>query len=95
MAELADVLQRPKLAAVVSEPLALVLLIETASVLVEPVLRLSVVPDDPDNRVLEASQAGHADYIVTGDGGLLELDTFDGASIVQPSDFLQILDSGS
>jgi predicted nucleic acid-binding protein len=62
------------------------------SILVEPSLELSVVHADPtDNRVLEAAVEGQADYIVTGDGDLLELGAFEGTRIVTPRDFVAIL----
>jgi len=91
--ELAEVLQRPKLAAVFDDPLSIVVLIERMSVLVEPTVWLEVVTDSADNRVLEAAQAGHADYIVTGDSDFLDLETFEGTYIVQPTRFLEILEA--
>ena len=40
---------------------------------VRPRRRLSVVRDDPDNRILECALAGRAKAIVTGDRELLDL----------------------
>jgi putative PIN family toxin of toxin-antitoxin system len=91
--ELADVLQRPRLAEAFDDPLSIVVLIERMSVLVEPTLWLEVVTDSADNRVLEAAQAGHADFIVTGDSDLLDLVTFEGTYIVQSTRFLEILEA--
>lgn len=47
--------------------------------------------DPPDNRVLEAAVEGRADYIVTGDGHLLDLGRHEGTDIVTPTRFLAIL----
>ena len=89
--ELAEVIQRPKLAAHFPDPLSHVLLIETMAVLVEPTAKLEVIAQDPDdNRVLEAAQAGHADYIVSGDAHLLDLGLFDGMKILRPHEFLEL-----
>ncbi len=89
--ELADVIQRPKLALHFTDPLSLVLLIEAMAVLVEPTETLDVVKNDPDdNRVLEAAQAGRADYIVSGDSDLCDLGTFEGMPILRPSAFLKL-----
>lgn len=35
--------------------------------------RIGVLPDDPDNRILECAVAGKADSIVTGDKRMLDL----------------------
>ena len=57
---------------------------------VEPGLpRLHVVPDDADNRILECGIAADADYIVTGDRGLLELGTYRNVRILNPHAFLR------
>ncbi len=45
-------------------------------------LRLAVLGDEPDNRVLEAAVAGQAEAIVTGDGQLVELRVFEGIPIL-------------
>jgi len=44
--------------------------------LVEPKERLTVLSDEPDNRVLECAVAGRADAIVTGDRAMLDLREF-------------------
>jgi len=43
---------------------------------VKPRFRLSVLPDEPDNRILEAAVAGQAAAVVTGDKALLALGTY-------------------
>ena len=59
-----------------------------------PVLPTDVlaVTDDPeDDTVLATVRLAHADYLVTGDKGLLALETYHGARIVSPRDFLPLL----
>ena len=45
--------------------------------------KLEVVKEDPkDDIVIETAYDGHADFIVTGDGHLLELKSFRGTKII-------------
>jgi uncharacterized protein len=56
---------------------------------VEPVGRLSVVADDPDDdRVLEAASASGAAVIVSGDRHLLDLGRWGDVPILTPAAFL-------
>ena len=50
--------------------------------------RLSLCPDEADNRVLECALEGHADFIVTGDRHLLSLPPIEGLAILTPDAFL-------
>jgi putative PIN family toxin of toxin-antitoxin system len=52
---------------------------------------LHILADEPGNRVLEAAVAGGADYIVTGDKHLLDLQGYEGIEIVTPTRFVSIL----
>lgn len=52
---------------------------------------LHILADEPDNRVLEAAIAGGADYIVTGDRHLLDLNEYEGIEIITPARFAAIL----
>ena len=58
--------------------------------LVKPGLRLRVLEDDADNRILECAVEGHADWIVSGDHHLLGLKEFRGIPIVRVSEFLSM-----
>jgi uncharacterized protein len=61
-------------------------------IVVFPRFSVYVIKADPDdNRVLEAALEGKADFIVTGDGDLLDLKRHEGTIIVTPADFLAIL----
>jgi putative PIN family toxin of toxin-antitoxin system len=64
------------------------LFLSDPAITVRPRLRLRVVKDDPDNRVLECAVAGRADLIVTGDSALLELGEYRGVRIVSLRDYL-------
>ena len=59
--------------------------------LVKPELRLQILEDDADNRILECAVAGQANWIVSGDHHLLDLKEFRGMPIVRVSDFLSIV----
>lgn len=50
-----------------------------------------VKEDNKDNQVLACALDGHADYLVTGDHHLLDVKTFRGIKIIEPSTFLDIL----
>jgi uncharacterized protein len=50
--------------------------------LVSPRSKVSVLKDEPDNRVLECAADGSADVIVTGDRAMLALGTFGDTRIV-------------
>lgn len=56
--------------------------------------RLTVLADDPDNRVLECALDAGADLIATGDRHLLKLKRFEGVQIVRLADFLRTMGRG-
>lgn len=97
--EIGRVLRYPKIAALhkLAEPELqefLALLGEEGHV-VEPVERLQVSPDEPDNRYIECALAGGADYLVTGDKlHLLPIGEYQGMQIVSPAMFLAVLQIG-
>ena len=54
--------------------------------------RLNVVPDDEDdNRVLECAVAGECECVVTGDGDLLRMGSYEGIRILRVGEFLERL----
>ena len=55
---------------------------------VRPRTRLKVVPDDPDNRILECALAARAEAIVSGDRGLLTLGVFRGVRLLTLAQYL-------
>jgi putative PIN family toxin of toxin-antitoxin system len=55
---------------------------------VKPEVKLNVLADKPDNRILECARHAGAEYIVTGDRHLLRLASFEGIEIVSIANFL-------
>lgn len=67
--------------------------LEALAEIVKPKERIRLIEKDPeDNRVLECAQESQADYIVSGDAHLLELEKFEGSKIVTAEEILEILD---
>ncbi len=60
--------------------------------IVNPINRIDVQKDEPDNRVLEAAVAGHCSFIITGDKELLQLGHYEFIQIVSPRQFLDQLE---
>ena len=59
--------------------------------LVEPMMDIHVLADEPDNRVLEAAISGTCSRIITGDKKFLELGAYDGIKIITVKQFLEEL----
>lgn len=61
---------------------------------VSPQMDITAVEDDPDDdKFLEAAVAGDVDYLVSGDGHLLSLESFRSIEIVEPRTFYELLDN--
>lgn len=60
-------------------------------ILVPPHECATVTGDPEDDYVLATARLGKADYLVTGDGDLLDLTKYHGIKIVSPREFLEIL----
>jgi len=52
--------------------------------------QVDVCRDSNDNFLLSLCQDGHADFLITGDAGLLTLETFHQTKIISPSFFLKL-----
>ena len=50
-----------------------------------------VAPDPDDDHVLAAAASSQAEYVVTGDQPLLGLGAYQGAAIISPRAFLDVL----
>lgn len=59
--------------------------------IVQPKIRIEILQDKDDNRVLEASIAGGCRYIVTGDRELLELAKYKQIHILTAQQFMEEL----
>jgi putative PIN family toxin of toxin-antitoxin system len=90
VAEIHDVLARPKFVHVLStEDRAVVLgLLMDAAVWVRPTVPISDCRDAKDNQYLELALAASADVIISSDNDLLVLDPWRGIRIMRPADYL-------
>lgn len=61
-------------------------------ILVPPEERLPITGDPEDDYVLATARLAEANYLVTGDHGLLALGQYGGAQIVTPKAFVQLLE---
>jgi putative PIN family toxin of toxin-antitoxin system len=57
--------------------------------IVEPVEKVDIIKDTPDNRILECAAAFGADCIISGDKHLLELKKYKGIEILTPADYIR------
>jgi putative PIN family toxin of toxin-antitoxin system len=58
--------------------------------LISPTRRISVLRDEPDNRILECAVSGNADLIVTGDKDMLKLESFEKVNIISLKKYLDL-----
>jgi len=56
---------------------------------VRPTTRISVLKDEPDNRILECALFGKADVIVTGDKEMLKLKAYEKTKIISLKPYLE------
>ena len=64
------------------------------SVVTEGELTVSVITTDVhDNKFLACAKEGNADYLVTGDDDLLQVNSYQGTRIIPPAAFLSTLKS--
>src|SRR5207249_11302297 len=70
-------------------------LISLASTVYKPSVRVDVLADAPDNRILECALAAGADLIVTGDRHLLKLKKYQDIPIIRLADLLRMFPSES
>ena len=67
---------------------ALVNLLRLRGELVTPTRKVTASHDPKDDKFLEAALATQTDYIVSGDGDLLDLTPFEEIPILRPAEFL-------
>ena len=64
------------------------------SVVTEGLLTVNIITtDSEDNKFLACAQEGNADYLVTGDDDLLQVNSYEGTRIIPPAAFLSTLKS--
>ena len=88
--ELAEVFNRRKFDKYITETERMAFLIGILKVaeMVEITDSIEESRDMDDDKLLELAFGGNADYLVTGDSDLLELNPFRGISILRAHDFL-------
>jgi len=64
-------------------------IITRLGVIIKTQSHLHLLPDEPDNRVLECAEEAKADFVVTGDKHLLSLKHFQNTDIISLSEFLK------
>jgi len=90
LAEAKNVLLRPKFGLSSEQVSEFMDTFVEAFVLVTPTERVVAVKDDPDDdRILEAAQAAHARFIVSGDQHLLSLRVWNGVEVLSPAVFVK------
>jgi putative PIN family toxin of toxin-antitoxin system len=65
-------------------------IISRAAEVLKPTVKLNVLKDEPDNRILECALESRADIIVTGDRHLLKIRKFRSISIIRLADLLRM-----
>ncbi|MEK6899169.1 MAG: putative toxin-antitoxin system toxin component, PIN family [Nanoarchaeota archaeon] len=87
-----EVLQSEEITDKISEKkLALLEIIEkvmSKAEIIEPLIKINVVKDIDDNKIIECAIAGKADYIITNDSDLLQLFSYEKIPIITPKEFL-------
>jgi putative PIN family toxin of toxin-antitoxin system len=96
VAELDEVLRRPKFDKYVSEEQRLEFLaaLVREAELTTIVTSIVACRDPKDDKFLELAVSGQATHILTGDTDLLVLNPFRGIAILTPQDFLADLEQG-
>lgn len=65
-------------------------IIRQCSIVVRPDKTVSIISDEPDNRILECAEKFGADYIVSGDSHLKVLKKYKSIPIITPADYLKL-----
>ncbi len=92
--EYLDVINRPKFRISAEEIATTTEYLLKSAELVTPTETVAAVQADPtDNKFLEAALVGRANFIVSGDGHLLELKSFREIPIITAREFIQQLQS--
>jgi putative PIN family toxin of toxin-antitoxin system len=67
--------------------------ISRVATVIKPAIKITLLQDEPDNRILECAKESNANLIVTGDKHLLSLKEFAGVGITQIAGFLYIFEA--
>jgi len=61
--------------------------LQTYSEFFEPLIKIDLIGDEPDNRLLELAQISKADFIITGNTKDFTMQQFKSTKIVSPKEF--------
>lgn len=90
--EIQAVLQRPKFKLSASQVLYVIEQLHDLCTVVTPKHHVHMIDNDPsDNMILECAQAANANLIVSGDSHLLDLKSWQGISVISPTDAVQMI----
>ncbi len=90
--ELRDVLHRPKFGLSSEQAMAVVEELSALCAIVGPSEQISAIRADPDDdRILECALEARAGIIISGDAHLLDLGVYEGIRIMNPSEFLPMV----
>jgi len=84
-------MEYPRLGFTAEEKRSFLGIITTVFNVVEPRITVSKTRDPDDDKFLELAEASEADYIVSGDDDLLDLNQFHEVKIMAPAEFLDHL----
>jgi putative PIN family toxin of toxin-antitoxin system len=90
VAEYKEVLNRPRLKLPPQRIARALTVIRKTSLLVKPKGTVTIIEDEPDNRLLECARAADADYLVTGNTKHFP-PRFEGTRIVTPKQFIDLI----
>ncbi|MDI6890668.1 MAG: putative toxin-antitoxin system toxin component, PIN family [Thermodesulfovibrionales bacterium] len=67
--------------------------ISKVATVIKPAIKITLLQDETDNRILECAKASNANLIVTGDKHLLSLKKYSGVGITRIAGFLYIFEN--
>ena len=65
-------------------------IIRQCAVIVRPDKIISIISDEPDNRILECAEKYGADYIISGDIHLKEIKKYKTIPVITPADYMKL-----
>lgn len=88
--EYLEVLGRPKFARFTdfkTNANFLITRLSEISEIYNPIEKLNIIKDEPDNRLLELAEVSKADFIITGNTNDFTMETYNKTKIVSPKDY--------
>ncbi|GJL63231.1 MAG: putative toxin-antitoxin system toxin component, PIN family protein [Nitrospirales bacterium] len=64
--------------------------LEELAEFIQPRIRLNILEDEPDNRILECAVTGKANAVVTGDRAILQLGEFQSIRLISLKNYLEL-----